>query len=335
MRKLSAFLLGICATVLLFFCSGFPIATKAESGRYVYIGGMPAGFILNAGGAQVIGVSDVTDEKGTTSPAREAGIKSGDLIISAGGIQVTNINDLNEILAKNQAQPIEIVIKRENTNHTLTVQPKLDSITKKYKIGVLIRDTMTGIGTITYIDANTKKFGSLGHTVGENDLSTSPNGKIYKCNIVRVIKGVKGRAGELHGMFLGDSVLGTAETLSDCGIFGKISNEKELKGLEKTEADSSFVKPGVAYVYSTIIGQTPKKYTVEIVKVDKNNGENKNYVLKITDKELLENTGGIIQGMSGSPIIQNDRMVGAITHVFLNDPTRGYGIDIEKMLNNQ
>lgn len=334
MRKLSAFLLGVCATVLFFFCSGFTITTKAESGRYVYIGGMPAGFILNAGGAQVIGISDVTNDQGTSSPARDAGIKSGDLIVNAGGIKVETIQELNEILAKNKENPIELTIKRENTELKLTVQPKFDPTSKKYKIGVLIRDTTTGIGTITYIDANTMKFGSLGHTVGENKPFNPPDGKIYKCNIVRVVKGVKGRAGELHGIFLGDNVIGSAENLSECGIFGKIEDQKNVSQLEKAEADSSFVQPGVAYVYSTIYGQTPKKYSVEIVKVDKNNPENKNYVLKITDKELLEHTGGIVQGMSGSPIIQNNRLVGAITHVFLNDPTRGYGIDIEKMLKN-
>ena len=133
-------------------------------------------------------------------------------------------------------------------------------------------------------------------------------------------------------MFLNNKTLGTADKLCDCGIFGYISKEFQVNDLMQSVADSCDVMPGNAYIYSTIDGLQPKKYEIEIVKVDKSNKENKHYVIKITDEELIEQTGGIVQGMSGSPILQNGKLIGAVTHVFLNDPTRGYGIDIQKML---
>ena len=145
---------------------------------------------------------------------------------------------------------------------------------------------------------------------------------------------MRGKAGELRGMFLNDKHLGSAEKLCNCGIFGIIDKDFPTSQLMSAVADSSEAKPGDAYIYSTVNGVCPKRYEIEIVKVDKNNKENKNYVIKITDDALIAETGGIVQGMSGSPILQNGKMIGAVTHVFLNDPTRGYGIAIEKMLKN-
>ncbi len=338
MRKISAFLLYIFVSFLIFFSGisgNVPINVLAENGEYLYVGGMPAGFMLSAGGAQVIGVCDVIGEEKTSSPAKDAGIKSGDIITNVAGIKIETVADLNSILAKNGENQLEITIKRGENKETVKLKPEYDRTSKKYKIGVLIRDTISGIGTITYINPNTRKFGALGHTVGEEHEKMTSEGKLYHCSIVSVLKGVRGKAGELHGIFLGDGVFGKTQTLCECGIFGEIGDDIDLSNLNKVQADSSDVQPGKAYIFSTVNGQTPQKYDAEIVKVDKGNKENKNYVLKITDKNLLEATGGIVQGMSGSPIVQGDKLIGAITHVFLNDPTRGYGIDVEKMLNHQ
>ena len=334
MSKINAFLICIFTSFLFIFTAGIycsPVTTKAEQGEYVYIGGMPAGFTVSAGGAQVIGICEVLGEKDNLSPAQNAGLKTGDLIVKAGGICVKNISDLNSILEKNQENPIELMVKRKETLQKIEVYPKFDKISKKYKIGVLIRDTVSGIGTITYIGVSDRKFGSLGHTVG-NESIDEENSKLYQCSIVGIVKGVRGKAGELHGMFLNESTLGKMQKACNCGIFGSIYDCVDLSHLSKAEATSLEAKPGKAYILSTINGQTPIKYEVEIVKIDKNNTENKNYVLKITDETLLSSTGGIVQGMSGSPIVQNNKLVGAVTHVFLNDPSRGYGIAIEKML---
>ena len=159
------------------------------------------------------------------------------------------------------------------------------------------------------------------------------DGNVYECTIIGINKGLRGKAGELRGMFLMDRPLGVAEKLCDCGIFGKIEGNFNSSNLPCVNASSNEAKPGTAYIYSTINGVSPQKYKIEVIKVDKNNKENKNFVIKIVDKELIEETGGIVQGMSGSPIVQEGRLIGAVTHVFLNDPTRGFGIKIENMLN--
>ena len=335
MRKINAFFICILISFVFIFgsFSSFPILNvKAASKEYVYIGGMPAGFTISAGGAQVIGVCEVVGENGNISPASNAGIKSGDLITKAAGISIENISDLNSIIEKNQDKALELTIKRGETFEKIIVTPQFDIVSKKYKIGVLIRDTISGIGTITYIDVANRSFGSLGHTVGVNN-TISQDSKLYQCSIVGAIKGIRGKAGELHGMFLSENALGEMQKTCNCGIFGKIYDTIDLTNCQKAEANSDAAKPGKGYILSTISGQTPIKYEIEVVKVDKDHKENKNFVLKIVDERLITATGGIVQGMSGSPIIQNKKLIGAVTHVFLNDPTRGYGIAIEKMLN--
>ncbi|MBQ9729563.1 MAG: SpoIVB peptidase, partial [Clostridia bacterium] len=227
-----------------------------------------------------------------------------------------------------------IGVRRGGEEIFFTVTPVKDKVTDRYKIGVLIRDNVSGIGTVTYIEKDSGRFAALGHSVvGEDkrELKIS-SGTVYPCSIVGVTKGVRGKAGELRGLFLTESNFGTAEKLCKCGIFGAFNTENDLSGLTLTVADSSQAKIGDAYIYSTVDGLEPKKYSVEIVKVDRFTKTNKNYVVKITDEELLSRTGGIVQGMSGSPILQNGKLIGAITHVFLNDPTRGYGIDVQQML---
>mgnify|MGYP003306011742 FL=1 len=302
MSKINAFLVCIFASFLFIFAgiSYTPtIKSKAENGEYVYIGGIPAGFMVSAGGAQVIGICEVIGENGNQSPAGKAGIKTGDLITKAGGISIRNISDLNSILEKNQNENIELTVKRGESIEKITVTPALDKISKKYKIGVLIRDTVSGIGTITYIDVSNRKFGALGHTVG-TDNTIFEDSKLYQCSIVGAVKGIRGKAGELHGMFLSENALGEMQKTCNCGIFGKIYENIDLSTFPKAKANSSAAKPGKGHILSTISGQTPEKYEIEIVKVDKDNKENKNFVLKIVDETLISTTGGIVQGMSGS-----------------------------------
>jgi stage IV sporulation protein B len=233
-----------------------------------------------------------------------------------------------------QGKKVSVVYKRGAETNEVYVYPVKDKVSGNYKIGILARDSVSGIGTVTYIDKSNGRFASLGHSVeGENSQKLQiSDGTVYECSIVGVNKGVRGRAGELRGMFIGDKRIGTAEKLCDCGIFGCISKDFDYTGLSCAVADSSSVIPGDAYIYSTVNGIFPKKYEIEIVKVDKHAKDNKDFVIKITDDELIAETGGIVQGMSGSPILQNGKLIGAVTHVFLNDPTRGYGIDIQTML---
>ncbi len=331
MRKLGIFILGASLS-LAFALNGQRVAVKADEEKLVYVGGMSAGFTLKTEGAQIIGISEILTKNGSFSPAMKAGLKTGDMICKVGGIKIQSITELNEIVGKSKGKSLNFEILRGDERFNVEIQPVQEQITEKYKIGVLIRDSVSGIGTVTYIDKE-GRFGSLGHAVsGENRQMHIADGNVYECNIVGVNKGVRGKAGELRGMFLNDKPLGNAEKLCNCGIFGQISGEFEVDELMSAVANSCLAKPGKAYIYSTIDGVSPKKYEIEIVKVDKWNKENKNYVIKVTDTDLISETGGIVQGMSGSPILQNDKLIGAVTHVFLNDPTRGYGIEIERML---
>lgn len=333
MRKLSLFLMGAAISCAIISNNTYEVTASAAE-QTVYVGGMSAGFTLKTEGAQVIGLSEVITESGVASPAATAGLRAGDIIKKAGGIRVNSIVDLNEIVDKSQGRELTVEIMRGGETMNFTLKAVQEKHSKRYKIGILVRESVSGIGTVTYIDQNTGRFGALGHSVvGENNQPmTMSDGLVYECSIVGVCRGVRGKAGELRGMFLNDKRFGNAEKLCNCGIFGTINKEFSLEGLTTAVADSQEAKPGSAYIYSTVNGVSPKKYTVEIVKVDKYNRENKNYVLKITDNDLIAETGGIVQGMSGSPIIQQGKLIGAVTHVFLNDPTRGYGICIEEML---
>ncbi len=335
MRKLGIFILGASLSLAFSFVGNESVQAKAaEEEKIVYVGGMSAGFTLKTGGAQIIGISEVLTETGCSSPALKAGLRTGDFIYKVSGIKIQSIGDLNEIVNKSKGQTLSFEVGRGEENFSVNIQPVKEKKTGKYKVGILIRDSVSGIGTVTYIDKESGRFGSLGHSVtGENHSEMQiSDGIVYECNIVGVNKGVRGRAGELKGMFLNDKRLGNAEKLCSCGIFGKISSEFVVDELMSAVASSYDVKPGKAYIYSTVDGVCPQKYEIEIVKVDKGNKDNKNYVIKVTDSALIEETGGIVQGMSGSPILQNDKLIGAVTHVFLNDPTRGYGIDIQRML---
>lgn len=339
MRKSGLFILGASLSFAFIYCSQLQptrniASAEVKADRCVYVGGMSAGFSLKTGSAQIIGTCEVLTEEGAYSPALKAGLRAGDCICKVGGISVDSISELNEIVHKSQGKPLDFIVERGGNTFTVEIQPVKDKLTQRYKIGVLVRDNVSGIGTITYIDKQSGRFGSLGHSVvGENKREMRiSDGAVYECNIVGVNKGIRGKAGELRGMFLNDKQIGNAEKICDCGIYGQISTDFVVDELMSIVASSATVKPGNACIYSTIDGVECKKYQIEIVKVDKHNKENKNFVIKITDDDLIAQTGGIVQGMSGSPIIQDGKMVGAVTHVFLNDPTRGYGIDIQTML---
>lgn len=334
MRKLGLFLLGTILSFAFIIFGGFNAFQVNADAPTVYIGGMSAGFTLQAGSPQIVGLCEVVTEDGVFSPAHKAGLKTGDKIEKINQKPVETIKQLNQTVNNSNGNSLELEICRKSETFSVKLTPVKDKITGKYKIGVLVRDSVSGIGTITFINPKNGRFGALGHPVSMNkkDLKIA-GGEVFSCNIVGVNKGVRGKAGELKGLFLSEKCFGKAEKLCSCGIFGTINKNYDKKGLTCAIADSSDASPGDAYIYSTINGDTPQKYDIEIVKVDKNNRSNKNYVVKITDKRLIEETGGIVQGMSGSPILQNGKLIGAITHVFVNDPTRGFGIDIQTMLN--
>ena len=210
------------------------------------------------------------------------------------------------------------------------VQPKKDS-EGNFKLGFFLRDDLNGIGTITYFTRN-GEFASLGHPVSDDDGKIIPlsGGQAYLCSIINVVKGERGKAGELKGIFINDTKIGSLIKNCETGLYGKADGNYNYGKLPKTEIGEAVM--GKAMITTCIDGVIPKEYLISIVKIDNSNRENKNFVIKILDKELLSVTNGILQGMSGSPIVQGGKIVGAVTHVFINDPSRGFGISINKML---
>ncbi len=332
-KKKFAVLFAALSVAVLFACGGLTASAQVSE---VYIGGMPAGFTLNMGGAQVIGMCEVLTAEGVTCPAREADVGIGDVIVRFNGVSIRSATDVDGALAASGGKTSEIVVKNGSESETKQITPAKDMASGKYKLGVLIRDSVSGIGTVTYIEPMTRRFGSLGHAVSGEDgtaMALAQGGTMYACSIVNVVRGERGKAGELKGIFVGEKSIASAEKNCQAGIFGTFNGDYDLSSMRLMPVGSD-AHPGAATIYTTIAGLAPQEYSIEIVKVDSGSAKNKNFVIKVTDKKLLAETGGIVQGMSGSPIVQDGALVGAVTHVFLNDPTRGYGIAIENMLNH-
>ena len=297
---------------------------KADTEK-VYLGGFTAGFSLESRGAEIIGLSDVLTIDGVKSPSKDAGLLVGDVILSLNDKVVNNSLDISNAISN--CLEAEIIFERNGITHKSIIIPEKD-LQNVNRLGVFIRDNVKGIGTVTFIKDG--KFGALGHPViNENGTFVAvTGGEMYNCNITGVIKGARGNPGELRGAFEKNEVIGSIVNNKESGVYGKISENFNYGNLKEVETDCG--KMGNAKIYSNLSGEF-KYYDISIIKVDANNKTNKNYVIKITDSELLELTGGIVQGMSGSPIIQNDKLIGAVTHVFINDPTRGFGILYDNM----
>ncbi len=317
-------------SIVLVACLFFPClnSNKAFANNSVYLGGMPAGFSLYTKGAQIIGICDVVTENGLISPLKDTEIKEGDVILKINGQEISNAHDIKNSLDSNGNAIIEYQHKQDIFVKEIKA---VKDINGQYKLGIYIRDCVSGIGTITFIKG--KQFASLGHPVINNDgtILNITGGNLYDCYITGYIKGVRGHAGELKGTFTKKNPVATIDKNIECGVYGIINDNFSTKNLVEIDVGKPCV--GDAIIYSTIDGNLAKKYSISIIKVD-NTFENKNLVVKITDKELISKTGGIVPGMSGSPIVQNNKLVGAITHVFINDPTRGFGISISNMINN-
>ncbi|SQB91511.1 stage IV sporulation protein B [Clostridium tetanomorphum] len=304
----------------------------------VYPGGQPIGVKLNTKGVLIVALSDLdTDNGKVTSPASEAGLEIGDSIVEINNKKVINSEKAASLINECEGKEIEVTIERKGTTLKKKVKP-VKSKDNQYKIGLWIRDSTAGVGTLTFYDNKTGTFAALGHPITDVDTGTILNvnsGQIVNSSIVSVRKGVRGTPGELKGIFIDeDVVLGQIIKNTQCGIFGKSNlpiknkNNKKMKLALRDE-----IKEGPAQIYTTIDGSEPKLYNIMVEKLlPQNSPGPKSMVIKVTDKELLEKTGGIVQGMSGSPIIQDNKIIGAVTHVLINKPDTGYGIYIEWML---
>lgn len=319
------------AFVSIIFSIFNPIIANAEE-VYVYLGGQTAGFTLQTKGATVVGLTEVITQNGIVSPSKCSGIEVGDIILSMNGKDINNAEDIAKVLKEYKSGSIVTKITRKKNEKIVDIFPEED-LQGAYKIGVFVRDDLNGLGTVTFYTEN-GEFASLGHPVIDEEGSPLQivDGNVYTASVIGVVKASRGKAGELKGLFIGEKPIGTISKNIPEGLYGKVE-EKYYKDYEKLTLSKAQI--GKAQIYTTIDGITPNYYDIEIVKSDFKDGNNKNYVIKITDKELISKTGGILQGMSGSPIIQNGKLVGAVTHVFLNDGTRGYGICSINMFDNK
>lgn len=316
------------------------VEVRSIESQKVFASGAPIGIKLKTNGIVIINVSGVFLDDGTkTIPAETAGLLTGDVLIKAGGKNLKNISDLTDIIKNSGGKPVDIVYRRQDIEYKATIIPIKSGEDDEYRIGVWVRDSSAGIGTLTFINQANNVYGALGH--GINDIDTGSllqvgSGSLMESNIKGIKKGIKGAPGELEGDFLNSSdIVGDIELNCEFGIFGKIENKikKEKLGRLYSIGSHSAVSLGRATILTCINGNQVEEYEIEIQRIARNDlNSTKNMVVQITDPRLLNSTGGIVQGMSGSPIIQDGRLIGAVTHVFINDPMRGYGVFIESML---
>ncbi len=314
-----------------------PVASVSADGLDTLIpGGMAFGVKFFTDGAVVLGTTGVETAEGLVSPAKDCGLKAGDIITKAGGNEFDSASELISIIAGSGGKDVHITFVRDEEEKTVKATPVKDIESGQYKIGIFIKDSTAGIGTVTFIDPETLDFGGLGHGIYESSsgvLLPLERGAVVDVLITDVIRSERNDPGELRGSF-DKKVKGELWENSEQGVFGRFHRMPENSQEPIPVAKGDDIKEGKAHVLTTLSGTTVEEYEIEIEKIYQNSGDIKNFLVKITDERLLETTGGIVQGMSGSPIIQDGKLIGAVTHVLVNDPTHGYGILIENMLNS-
>lgn len=298
----------------------------------VFIGGYPIGLKLYADGVVIVGTEAVDTMDGLVNTAEKAGLKLGDIIKKINGVEVKSNKQVSEIIEKSGGQALSFDVERNGRSFQVSFKGEYSESEKKYKAGIWIRDSSAGIGTVTFCMQD-GAFASLGHAVCDIDTkSTIPisQGECTDAEITGFIKGQNGSAGELCGYLDNDKtgVIFSNDNLGVYGCFDSLPGNQRLYQI----AHNTEIQLGEAEIVTTVEKGITENYSIIIEKIDKNSSENKNLVIRVTDRKLIEKTGGIIQGMSGSPIIQNGKIIGAVTHVFLNDATGGFGIFAQTML---
>ena len=264
------------------------------------------------------------------SAAKDAGLQPGDQILSINGARITCAEDVRRALDHSQGTA-DLIISRDGAEIAIRMEPRITD--EGPRLGVFLRQGITGIGTVTWFDPDTGAFGTLGHGVSDAKgcLLKMTGGKVYPATVASVQKGKAGAPGQLKGAIAGDTLLGTVSVNTPQGVFGTVRSPWEGEAIPTAAWEE--IHTGDAAIRSTVTEGESQDYSVEILKIySKTKADGRNFLIKVTDPALLEATGGIVQGMSGSPIIQDGKLVGAVTHVLVNDPTRGYGIFIENML---
>ena len=327
------------ATEMVLSILGIPlkkVTVEVSPEKRLIPGGQALGIALRTDGVLVVGISEVAQG---ISPAKEAGLLAGDVIRSVEGVSVSTAEQLAELITQAGPKRLHIAYQRGEESRTALLTPHQDEATGAVRLGAWVRDSTAGVGTLSFYDPDTGRYAALGHAITDGDtgsvLSVS-EGQVLRASIVAVQKGKRGEPGELKGSFLREAeVLGSIRRNSILGIYGTLDapavNPLYSEGLPIGRR--SGVHTGAATILSSVDGEGVKEYTVEITRVNPQSAPApKSMVLRVTDERLLSATGGIVQGMSGSPIIQDGRIIGAVTHVFVSDPTQGYGLYVDWML---
>lgn len=332
--------LTLCLLTIISAFMGTTVSATKQNGKYANLklipGGQTFGVKFNLVGVLVVGFSDVDTKSGNICPGTLAGLKTGDIIKSADGTELKDASQFIQTVSETNGRSISLTYSRSGVEKTVKISPKYSVSENKYKVGINVRDSGAGIGTVTYIFPDTYTFGGLGHGICSSDsgrLVQMTRGSVCGVTVSGVKKGVCGEPGEIRGIF-GTEKTGSLVCNTDCGVFGIFSKLPDNSQEPISVGTRNEVKNGSAYIMSTLDTNGVQKYNIEISSVKHDEKGSKCFIITVKDPKLTEKTGGIVQGMSGSPIIQDGKLIGAVTHVMINDPTVGYGIFIENMLDN-
>ena len=298
-------------------------------------GGSAFGVKMMTNGVVVAGTTEISIDGKTVRPAYDGGLREKDIIIKIDGSSVKSVTDVTSRIELSDGKAMTFVCLRDGKEITLTLKPVYSKESEKYKLGIWVRDNTAGIGTLTFINADDGMFGGLGHGIYDIDtgeLLPLSRGIVTDVSVTGIIKGAAGKPGEIRG-YLKQNKTGALLTNCDCGVFGVFTPSPEINKENLLPiAFRNEVKCGPAVIRCTLDEGGVKEYGIEILNIKYDSQGTKCFTVHVTDSALIEKTGGIVQGMSGSPIIQDGKLVGAVTHVLINDPTSGYGIFIENML---
>ncbi len=327
-NKTKGILIALLVTVSL-----TPQVAQAKENRPKLVPmGCTVGIQMFTDGVLVVGLA-TTENGASPSPAAIAGLLPGDLITAVGEYKINCAEDLKLAMSKLSDQPVVVKVLRGENNIEVTISPNLSSGAPE--LGLWLRDNVAGIGTLTFYDPQTGLYGGLGHGINDIDsgvLMPLGNGSILKSSVTMIKKGCAGVPGELCGSFDPNSVRGSITMNTVCGIFGKLDVDKPSSDKALPVATGDEIQLGKATILCNTDGDSIEEFEVEITRVYKGEKTGRSLMLTIKDETLLQRTGGIVQGMSGSPIIQNGMLIGAVTHVMVNDPTKGFGVSIENMM---